>query len=344
MMRRMFALLLVSLTGIAGPVSAQQAKPLFSSSDPIRIAIQAPLGTLIRNREIRTPIAGTLTDPAGRQIPVNISLRGHVNRGSEVCDFPPLRIDFAPAPPVASDFAGEKSLKLMTHCHSGAAAQKYVLLHYATYQMYNVLTPRSFRARLANVDYRDANGRPIASSLAFFLEDTKDVAKRNGLKQVHAGDRIPTEWLSPADAARSALFEHMIANHDWSMRGGPAGEECCHNFKLLGVAAPGMTVPIPYDFDYSGFVDDPNALPPEELHISSVRQRAYRGYCVHNNDVLAAARQFRDARPRLIAAITQVPGLDARSQRRAIAFLDPFFSQIATDQAVGANLLGRCVR
>ena len=61
---------------------------------------------------------------------------------------PPLRVDFASPPPAASVFAGEKSLKLMTHCHSAGSAQKYVLLHYATYQMYNVLTPRSFsRAR-----------------------------------------------------------------------------------------------------------------------------------------------------------------------------------------------------
>ena len=88
---------------------------------------------------------------------------------------------------------------------------------------------------------------------------------------------------------------------------------------------------------------DPAALPPEELRISSVRERAYRGYCVHNNEVLVTARQFRSARPQLIGAITQVPGLDERAQRRAIAFLDPFFNQIATDQAVSANLLSRCV-
>ena len=231
----------------------------------------------------------------------------------------------------------------MTHCHGGGAAQQYVLLDYATYQMGNVLTPLGFRARLASVDYRDTNGRTIASSAAFFLEPEKDLAKRNGLSEVHAANRIPLEWLRPADAARAALFEHMLANHDWSMRAGPAGEECCHNFKLLGIGAPGMTVPIPYDFDFSGLVGDPTSTPPDELHINSVRTRVYRGYCAHNAEALAAARQFRDARPQLIAAITSTPGLDSRTQQRALAFLDPFFADITTDQSTSARVLNHCI-
>lgn len=342
-MKRLFALVAALLCALPSPLAAQQPKPLFVASDPIHIVIQAPLQSLIRNRSIQSTIPGTLTDPSGQALPIALALRGHINRTTDACDFPPLRVEFTTPPPPSSVFARQKSLKLMTHCKNSASDQQYVLLDYAAYQMYNVLTPHSFRARLANVDYRDAAGKPIVSRVAFFLEDLSDVAKRNGLKQVKAADRIPVEWLTPADAGRAVLFEDMIANHDWSMRAGPAGEECCHNFKLLGVGAPGQTVAIPYDFDWSGMVGEPYATPPDELHIESIRQRVYRGYCIHNDAVLAAARQMRDARPQLIGAIMSTPGLDPGSQQRAIKFLDPFFADITSDATVQAKLLSHCL-
>src|SRR6185369_7014294 len=126
-------------------------------------------------------------------------------------------------PPPTSLFAGQKKLKLITHCRNSASFQQYVLLEYAAYKIYNVLTPHSFRVRLANIDYVDSNGRPIISRIGYFLEDLKEVAERNGTKVTHAPERIPVPDLSSPDAARYGLFQHMLANHDWSMRAGPVG-------------------------------------------------------------------------------------------------------------------------
>jgi hypothetical protein len=335
-----FAVLSVLL---ATPAAAQGQAPLFASSDPIHITIQAPVQSLARNREARRNVTGMLIDPTGQALPVSLQLRGITRRTADICDFPPLRVDFTAPPPATSLFAHQNRLKLVTHCRNSAGFQQYVLLEYAAYRMANVLSPRSFGVRLANIDYVDSNGRPITSRVGFFIEELGDVARRNGMQEAHAPSRIPVTDLSPTDAARYALFQHMIANHDWSMRGGPEGEDCCHNAKLIGAAAPGMAVPIAYDFDYSGFVNAPYATPPDELHLATVRQRDYRGYCIHNAQVAAAARQFRAARPQLIAAITSTPGLDARTQQRAIAFLEPFFADIATDQSTGARVLNRCV-
>jgi hypothetical protein len=207
--------------------------------------------------------------------------------------------------------------------------------------MYNALTPKSFGARLANIDYRDGD-RPMLSRVGFFIEDVGDVARRNGTSEVRAGERIPLAWLSPADGARYGLFQHMLANHDWSMRAGPPGDSCCHNAKLIGTAAPGQTVPVPYDFDYSGFVDAPYAEPPSQLRLSNVRQRQYRGYCAHSPQGLEAAREMVAARPRMVAAITQTPGLSTRLQSSAIAFIDKFYAEIASDSGTAA-VLRKCV-
>jgi hypothetical protein len=45
----------------------------------------------------------------------------------------------------------------------------------------------------------------------------------------------------------------------------------------------------------------------------------------------------------MMAAITSTPGLEPRTASRAIAFLDGFFADIATDDLVNAKILGRCL-
>jgi len=338
---------IVALAGIAlwltpSAAEAQGSAPLFASPAPLQLVISGPISSLTHNRGSTAPVPGTLTDSSGQALPVSLSLRSTTRRLSDVCDFPPLRVTFTSPPPATSPFAGQKKLKLVTHCGSGSDFQQYELLEYSAYRMLNVLTPRSFQVRLASIDYRDQNGRSITSRYGFFLEDLKDVAKRNGLKPAHAGGMIPLADLSPLDSARYAMFQHMIANHDWSMRAAMAGRECCHNAEMLGSIAPGAAIPIPYDFDYSGLVGASYAVPPEQLKIHSVKQRVYRGYCAHNAQAITVARQFLAARPQILGVLSQTPGLTPRSQSAASAFLGRFFDDIATDQSVTANVLNRC--
>ena len=338
-----FAACGLALAAAPSPARAK-AEPLFESSDPIQLTIRAPVQSLVRNRNASAPVGAILVDPAGQSLPISLQLRGITRRTSEICDFPPLRVDFTAPPPATSVFAGQKKLKLVTHCGNSASSQQYVLLEYAAYRLYNLLTPRSFRVRLATIAYQGDDGRPIIQRAGFFIEELKDVAKRNGTRETHAGTQIAFSELSPPDAGRYAMFQHMIANHDWSMRAGPAGDECCHNAKLIGPEGPGTVIPIPYDFDFSGFVGAPYSTPPEQLGIRDVRQRFYRGYCSENADAIAAARQMRDARPQMLATLAQIPGLDPKTQRRAADYLEGFFGDIATDASISARVINRCIR
>ena len=337
--------LLVSLSMlVAAPAAAAGPKPLFETNDPIHITIRGPIKTLVQTRST-TPVAGTLTTPTGESLPIALSVRGITRRKSEICDFPPLRVEFTRPPPPTSLFAGQRRLKLSTHCNNSASYQQYALLEYAAYRMYNVVTPLSFRVRLANVDYVQDDGRPVISRVGFFIEDADDIAKRNGLRELHAPSLIPVATLSPVDSARYAIFEHMIANHDWSMRANVQGEDCCHNSKLVGRGGlgPGEAMPIPYDFDFSGLVSAPYAGPPPDFGIATVRDRYFRGYCAHAAQFGPVAAQFRAARPQILAALASTPQLDEKNLRRASAFVDQFFAKIATDRDVAANLVKRCI-
>ena len=343
-MIRIVLLLLLGFFAAAAATAQTGGKPLFSSDEVIRLTIKGPVPEIARKKS-RTRHPATLTVAGTNEaLPVTLSARGLTRLKPEICQFPPMWVGFASPPPMQSIFAGQKSLKLVTHCRGAESFQQHVLLEYAAYKMFNALTPASFRVRLATIDWVDERGRPITTRQGFFIEDVDDVARRNGMQDADLPARIQTSALNHSYAARYALFMHMIANHDWSMRAGPQGEECCHNTRLIaparGVAAG--AVPVPYDFDYSGLVDAPYAEPPDLLKISNVRQRQYRGYCEHNNAVLAAAVQYRASRPAILAALQQTPGLDERSIRKASAFLEPFFADISSNEKV-LEMVKECI-
>jgi hypothetical protein len=162
------AILCALAPALAFAVPAQAEDPLFAASAPLQLTVRAPLGKLIRNRQSNEVVAGTLVDPDGQSLPIAIALRGITRRTQEICEFPPLRVDFTTPPPSASVFAGQRRPKLVTHCRTSASAQQLLLLEYAAYGMYNAMSPRSFRVRLATINYQDADGSPIIARAGFF--------------------------------------------------------------------------------------------------------------------------------------------------------------------------------
>lgn len=321
-------------------------KPLFASQDNLHLTLRGPISTLISDRTSASKPAPASLSVAGEAtaLPVQLSLRGIMRRRKETCDFPPIRIDFPSRVAEGSVFAGQKKLKLTTHCNTPLSEQQNVLLEYAAYRMYEVLTPVSFKARLVQVDYVNPDGRPLISRIGMLLENDKDVAKRNGLTLADVGDRIQLGQLNAHDAARQALYEYLISNLDWSMLAGVPGSGCCHNTKLLAArgATTGFT-PLPYDYDFSGLVNAPYATPPEGIDVPDVVTRLYRGHCAYNAEALQVAAEFRAKRTELSTRLAETPGLEDGRRRRALAYLDEFFRQIATDRDVSERVLRTCI-
>ena len=210
--------------------------PLFASDAPIRMAIQGPMAALVGKRGTTSWPATMIVD--GVTYPITLTPRGITRLKKDICDFPPLRVDLTQPAPPSSLFQGQHRLKLVTHCQRMPDFQQKVLLEYSAYRLYNLMTPQSFRARLANIDYLDEKGQPYISRVGFFLEDFSDVAKRNGMTNAHLGSLVPLQQIDPLSGGRFAVFEYMISNYDWSMRAAPQGQECCHNARLM-VDAPG---------------------------------------------------------------------------------------------------------
>ncbi|WP_303310392.1 hypothetical protein [Hymenobacter sp. BT730] len=253
-----------------------------------------------------------------KSLAVQVRVRGHRRKDPAVCEFPPLLIRFPRGAAQTSIFGPVEELKLTTHC----LEDSYVLREYLVYKLYNVLTDMSFRARLCRVTYQDANGKRKATvHRAFLLEDAKAMAKRNQAVVVPSRLVIGMQYTNQEAMARVALFQYMIGNTDWSV-------PYRHNIRLLSVDQRAPCIPVPHDFDYSGLVMTPYATPPEQLGITSVRQRLFRGYNFPDELYTEMRTLFNARRPAFNNVYLSCDYLSKDEKMFAIRFLDEFYETL----------------
>lgn len=340
--------------GLVGVVLALSAAPaiaqtrLFTDDSDVPLILEAPLNSVIsqaaRNTDPR-PGFVTLTGGASPQrFDIQLSARGVSRRTRGACAIPPLRLDFDQAQVRNTLLAGQNKLKLVVRCRPGY--ENYVLLEYLSYRMYNELTPLSYRVRPVVVTYRDTEGRRREETTwNFVIEDVDDVAHRNHQVALDLQTaEVNSSALNPQAAARYALFQYMLSNVDWDMTQGHAGEVCCHNSKLLAASATQRTnlIPIPYDFDSTGFVNPPYAGVPEGLGPTSVLVRIYRGYCRHNAEIPAAIAEFQAHRAAITALVTGETRLAEGRRRTALNYINSFYDIISDPQRVDRQIIQRC--
>ena len=300
--------------------------PLFQATEPVSFTLTADFKAIQGDRDESTrtfpaTMQVAANDGSTRSVDLEVRTRGHARRSFNVCDFAPLWLDFKKGQMKDSVFEGQGKIKLGVHCREGVKEfEQYVLREYAAYRIYNLLTPQSFRARLAKATYVDAvKQKTISTRWAMLIEDDDDVARRMGgriTEEVQDLARLDMEAFT-----RATLFEYMIGNHDMSLM-------TFHNFKVVQDPT-GIAHPVPYDFDYSGLVNTTYALPPPHMGITTVRDRIYQGPCRTQEEVAPYFEKFRAVRADIATMYDSLPDfLDSGQKKKAISYLDQFYKTI----------------
>lgn len=319
---------------------------LFASDDEVEITLELPLRTLLRQRQSRPNVEGTIvvTAPAtqGPPLDVEVATRGHSRL--EICSFPPLRLNFRRGRVADTLFADQNRLKLVTLCRDTASYTAYLGLEYLVYRMYGVLTDAAFRVRPARMRYVDTErGDESQVAPAFFIEPIDGVAERLGSRAVSA-PRLRLEQLEPRALARLALFQFIIGNTDWAVTQPTLGEDtCCHNGDVL--VAPdgsGALVLVPFDFDNAGIVGAEYAKPDERLGIRSVRTRLYRGYCATNGYLDETVAALNVARPAIEALLEEQP-LPPAVRAGAASYLARSYEILNDERERERQIVDRCL-
>jgi hypothetical protein len=114
-----------------------------------------------------------------------------------------------------------------------------------------------------------------------------------------------------------------------------------HNVRLVQKPDRTLTV-IPYDFDLSGFVHAPYAIPDRKLGLRSVVDRMYRGPCRTTEQMTAAAAPFLAKRAEMLALVDSMKDLQAPARGEIKDYLEGFFRTIDKPESIRKNFVNGC--
>ncbi len=321
-------------------------RPLFDDDSTLAVTIEAPLKTVMKNRDGPDEFSATLkyvnADGAEQVLDIQLQARGKFRRKRDICTFAPLWLNFKKKQVDGTVFAGQNTIKLVTDCQSSKKNYQQLLLkEYLAYKILNVLSDRSFGARLLRVTYVDTDRKNKSrDSYAFLIEQKNHIADRLSMERI----KIPkTKYsaLDPINANFINVYEYFIANTDFSLIAGPADSNCCHN-TVLYQKESGPFISIPYDFDHAGLVDAPYALPNERLKIKSVTRRLYRGRCSNNPHLDSTFHQFTDKRDAISELVQGLDGYAEKSVKSTMSFIDGFYKDISDPKSIDKKFIQKC--
>jgi hypothetical protein len=250
------------------------------------------------------------------------------------CSVVPLRLELPKEGMDGTPFEGQSSLKLGTGCEDSKEYDQITLREYLSYPMFNLVTPLAFRARLARAVYVDeASKKKRGPRYALFIEHENEVARRNEGRIVEL-PRVSFKDVDDETLTRAMLFEYMIGNTDMSIW-------ALHNIRLVQKPSRTLFV-VPYDFDLSGFVHAPYAIPDRNLGLRSVVDRRYRGPCRTIEEFDAAAAPFRAKRSELLSVVDGMRDLDSSARSEIKDYLDAFFRTIDKPESIKKNFVNGC--
>jgi hypothetical protein len=328
--------------------------PLFRTDSVLKAVLTAPIAQTYaqRHQEARIYFPGqwTYIDENGdtQRLEVSIRTRGHFRR--EICQLPPLQLNFKKSQVKGTHFAGQNKLKLVAPCKEGSRYQQYVILEYVAYRIYQILTDHSFSTRLVRLSYVDRDDKMDPwTDIAFVIEDDKDMAKRLDLDRLNLQSVLYSQLDHPRTAV-AQMFQFMIANNDYSVIKPSGDDDCCHNVELIGIedenndVAEGDAIPVPYDFDFSGLVNATYAAPPSQIPIRDVRNRYFYGLCQPRQILDGAIVHLQSKREEILELVRTVPELDDKLREKNIEYIEEFYEiiddPIKTDEEIVAKCRG----
>ncbi len=304
--------------------SAFDSVQFFKDEKPLLINISTDLSFLLNGNKKGDEIQkAQFTTQAANGSPISeeiqLTLRGKMRRS--ICTVPPVKLNFKNGK--TSKLTSLGSLKLVNACRTSVYNQQLLLKEYLVYKIYNLITEKSFRVRLAKITYEDNAGKkkPVLQD-AFFIEDVDALAKRNKCKELE-NVKINSEVTDRKQMTLVNIFEFMIGNTDWSIPNN-------HNVKLIKSKKDSLSlpIPVPYDFDFSGLVNADYAVPDPIMKTESVLSRVYRGFPRTMEELEEAILVFNQQKDSIYALINQFEPLSTKNRSQMVSYLEEFYKLI----------------
>lgn len=292
----------------------------FQQQELLSVTLETDFTNILEDKRNEEYQAATFTykNVEGEEVEHEIKVRQRGKYRRRICEMPPLKLNFDKDELTELGLAEFDKMKLVTYCLDDPSARDQVIREYLAYQLYNELSPYSYRTQLVKLTYIDsANPKNKVKHFGFLIESTKELAARIKGKEVEVYN-IEQEQLNPKQEALVSTFQYMIGNSDWNMT-------IMRNVKLIQPNDGGKLMVVPYDFDFSGMVDASYAIPNTDLGLKTVQERAFLGANTDEQLLEVIHTYLARKKDNLFQIINDCKYLSRTSRYEVIEYLETFY-------------------
>ena len=243
---------------------------LFIDQKPLKIRLNYSNNNLNKNTNDSTLMKTKLffiQENKNKEIDVLLRARGNFRR--KHCYFTPVKIKIKKKDASNTIFSDNRTLKLVLPCKNERDKNDNILKEFIAYKIYEIISPFYFKTRRLEINYTDQKrkNQKNFNLIGFFIEDDDKVAKRFEGKIVER--KISPLAMDDFISVKLSFFNFLIGNTDFS-------SAHQHNGKLLFYEK--KIIPIPYDFDLTGWVKPKYGLGITNRLGYSFEDRNYIGF------------------------------------------------------------------
>lgn len=327
---------IINLTNLQGasagpPQSLPTMFDFLGAEEGNMMHLELDLTELINNKKTNTYFPGALTTNKGQLFSVEVRPRGKYRRTH--CDVPPLKLKFRKRELKAAGMDTLNEIKLALPCFNDPESEALLLREYVAYRMYEHLNPEfSIRARLIKVTIRDKHiEKTLEPVYGLLIEHEEQIAARLG-GEITTCYNLTADSLHSGQAARTALFEFMIGNTDW-------GVADIRNVYCLKPNDGSKMRIIPFDFDFSGLVNAPYAVPTQKSGLKNVRERLLMADGIPPAALQESMQVFINAQDALLC-LCQSAFLTDKSSGYMKAYIQKFFDSVSESGTIPKKIKG----
>ncbi len=328
-------ILLLLCLSICTALGAQSSlfDALHTTKDTVEIGLETDWKGLFKNKKkkIYQPITFTINRPSGAIVlKGKVRTRGHMRL--EVCQNPSLKIKLKKKDLLAAGFTELNDMKCVLQCTRGSLGRSYLKRERMVYEMYPIFS--DFHHRVIPIRLTPSEGLKGEDPYieAMFVEDEEQLAQRYNARILET-KRASTGGLQREAYVNMCLFNYLILNTDWQVFN-------LHNVEFINPEGSLKFIPIPYDFDYSGFVGTSYAVPFEALGIQSVQEPKWLGKDISVEEMKRGAQHFISKKEEVTTFISDYPTLSASDRKRLLKRLDAFYEVLEKEKKLLRLLKG----
>lgn len=295
------------------------------------MTLELDLTDLVNSKKTNQYFPASLQTEGGQMFGIEVRPRGKYRR--KICDVPPMKLKFSKKELRKAGLDTLNEIKLVVPCFDSPESEALLLREYVAYRMFERLDPAySVRARLVKITFRDRHIEQTKVPVyALLVEHSEQVAARLD------GDIVeyyntPVDSIHTGQAALNAMFQYMIGNTDW-------GISDIRNVYFLKPHDGSKIRIIPFDFDFSGLVNAPYAVPSSQTGLRTVRDRLLQAEGIPPVAIQQAAELLRNTQASLLE-LCDATFLPEKCKTDMESYIKRFFDAIGDKEKIPQHIKG----